>query len=133
MSGYPQFNFPVFHEATAALRKQGWDVVSPAELDAKAGIAGAALASERGDPNDLPDSWGTILARDVKLIADGGIEAIVFLPGWEKSRGALLEGTIGLLQKGFKFFDYTGPDSPPREIPRVNRLRDIHTAMVHLT
>jgi hypothetical protein len=106
MTGLPQNNFPAFDAAAAVLRAQGHEVISPAELD---------------DPedrelalNDQPatKTWGDFLARDVKLIADAGIEAIVLLPGWEKSRGARLEATVGLLN-GLKFFTYVAPSPPP--------------------
>jgi Domain of unknown function (DUF4406) len=106
MSGIPKFNFPLFHAVTAELRQRGFEVVSPAEEDHKAGIGEVAEASKEGDPSDLPDTWGQILARDVILLADTGIEAIVFLPGWQKSRGARLEAQVGLLQKRFNFFQY---------------------------
>jgi hypothetical protein len=111
MSGIPQFNFPAFYEAAAALRQNGWEVVSPAELD-DAEDKGVALASVDGDPATAKRTWGDFLARDVKLIADGGIQGIVFLPNWPKSRGARLEATVGLLQRGFKFFLYDGSGDP---------------------
>ncbi|MCH8242344.1 MAG: DUF4406 domain-containing protein, partial [Planctomycetes bacterium] len=38
------------------------------------------------------------LARDVKLIADV-CSGIIFLDGWEKSRGARLEAFVGVLNK----------------------------------
>jgi hypothetical protein len=41
------------------------------------------------------------------MIADGGIQGIIFLPDWETSRGALLEASLGLLQLGFAFFQYS--------------------------
>jgi len=110
MSGLPQFNFPAFFEAAAKLRADGFEVVSPAEID-NAEDKGAALQSTDGDPNNrtlIKKTWGDFLARDVKLIADTGIEAIVFLQGWTDSRGARLEATVGLLQKNFKFFFYEG-------------------------
>ena len=93
MTGLPQSNFPAFDAAAAALRDRGYEVVSPAELDNPEDRA-IALA-------DLPPrkTWGDFLARDVKLIADGGIEAIVLLPDWQTSRGAKLEAFIGLLGK----------------------------------
>lgn len=105
MSNLPQFNFPAFYEAAAALRRQGFEIVSPAELDDK-DDQGAALKSADGDMRGVEKTWGDFLARDVKLIADGGIQGIVFLPNWFKSRGARLEATVGLLQKNFQFFDY---------------------------
>jgi hypothetical protein len=99
MTGLPQNNFPAFDAAAKQLRSAGSEVVSPAELD---------------DPEDrelaLADkpatkTWGDFLARDVKLIADSDIEAIVLLPNWQKSRGARLEVCVGLLC-GLVFFEY---------------------------
>jgi hypothetical protein len=97
MTGIPQFNFPAFDAAAAALREAGYDVVSPAEMDDPETRA-AALASPDGAPgsgSSSGETWGDFLARDVKLIADGGLDAIVVLPGWERSRGARLETFVG--------------------------------------
>lgn len=99
MTGLPQNNFPAFDAVAKFLRARGIEIVSPAELD---------------DPEDrelaLTDqpatkTWGEFLARDVKLIADTGIEGIVLLPGWDKSKGARLEATVGLLC-GLMFYEY---------------------------
>lgn len=113
MSGYPQFNFPLFYAAAASLREQGFDVVSPAEMDAEVGIDKQAMASTDGDVAKLTHTWGDLLARDVKLIADGGIQGIVFLPDWNKSRGARLEASVGMLQKNFSFFDFSDGKAVP--------------------
>jgi hypothetical protein len=94
MTGLPQFNFPAFDAAAAELRALGYEVISPAELDDPVDRA-AALASPDGSHLSygvgVKKTWGEFLARDVKLIADGGIEDIVVLDGWHKSRGARLE------------------------------------------
>lgn len=108
MSGIPQFNFPAFYAAAKVLREQGFEVVNPAEID-DAEDAGAALRSPDGDPNNravVKKSWGDFLSRDVKLLADTGIEGIVFLPGWQKSKGARLEAFVGLNLK-FRFWTYS--------------------------
>ena len=108
MSGIPQFNFPAFFAAADQLRAAGFDVVSPAEID-NSEDKGAALASPDGDNRNLTSmnnkTWGDFLARDVKLLADTGIQGVVFLPNWQNSKGAKLEALVGLLQ-GFKFWEY---------------------------
>lgn len=115
MSNIPQFNFPAFHAATAMLRGQGWEVVSPAEEDHKHGIGTAAEASPDGAANTIPGvTWGSVLARDVQLLADTGIQGIVFLPSWERSRGAKLEATVGLLCD-FSFWEYKNGATVPRD------------------
>jgi hypothetical protein len=98
MTGIPQMNFPCFDDAASALRQRGYEVVSPAELDSPESRA-AALASEDGTPAGYAEgeTWGQFLARDVKLIADEGIQAIVVLPGWQESRGARLETFVARL------------------------------------
>lgn len=108
MSNVPQMNFPAFDAAAKDLRLRGLEVVSPAELDSPESRA-AALTSEDGSPRDYAEgeTWGGFLARDVKLIADEGIELIVCLPGWERSRGARLETFVARLC-GLQIVDYPG-------------------------
>lgn len=101
MSGYPQYNIPAFDAASWALRQQGWDIVSPAELDHPE-IRAACLASvdggKVGQTAQQGGTWGDFLARDVKIVADV-VDAIVLLPGWEGSKGANLEAFVGTLCK----------------------------------
>lgn len=99
MTGLPQFNFPAFHAAAAALRTAGYDIVSPAELDSDA-VKAVAEKSPDGKLDAAGEvageTWGDMLARDVKIIADT-VDGIVFLPDWHKSRGARLEAFVALL------------------------------------
>jgi hypothetical protein len=109
MTGIPQFNFPAFYDAAAQLRARGTDIVSPAELDdTVSGTAQKALESEHGDLAEvgIEMTHGDFLARDVKLIADE-CYGIIFLDGWEKSKGARLEAFVGL-QYGRFFARYCG-------------------------
>ncbi len=99
MSGRPQFNVPLFNGVAAVLRERGLEVINPAELDSPE-MQAAALASDDGNLKALEkktgETWGDVLARDVKVVADV-IDAIILLPGWEESRGARLEAFVGLL------------------------------------
>ena len=106
MTGIPQFNFPAFDAAANALRKEGYTILSPHELDSVE-VQAAAWASPDGKLDGgmvAGETWGQILGRDVETIADR-VDAIAFLPDWHKSRGARLEAFVGLLC-GKKFFDY---------------------------
>ena len=98
MTGIPQFNYPAFEEAAAALRSVGVEVQSPAEMDNDEDRE-AAMASTDGSAETYTgtSTWGDFLARDVKLLADDGIDAVVVLPGWEGSRGARLETYVAML------------------------------------
>lgn len=73
MTGYPEWNYPAFTEAAAALRAQGYEVVSPHEL--------------HDDDMTRPFDW--YLRRDLKALCD--CSGIAMLDGWEQSRGAKLE------------------------------------------
>jgi Domain of unknown function (DUF4406) len=114
MSGIPQFNFPAFYAAAAHLRQDGFDVVSPAEMD-DAEDAGAAMKSVDGSMHNHHKTWGDFLARDVKMLADSGIEGMVFLPSWTGSRGAKLEATVGLLCNYQFFAEYKDGATVPRD------------------
>ena len=95
MSGYPQFNYPAFHAAAEALGALGYEYVSPAELDSEE-LQKLAMQSKDGSFKDIEcanETWGDMLARDVKLVADI-VDGVCLLPGWEQSRGARLEAFV---------------------------------------
>lgn len=131
MSGIPGFNFPAFIAAAAALRAAGYTIISPAETDPE-DVRQVAMASPDGayDANGKVghETWGDMLARDVKMLADGvlvddgdseppfelraPIDGICFLPGWENSKGARLEAFVGLLTgKQFALYDPDAQDA----------------------
>jgi hypothetical protein len=94
MRGVPRFNFPAFDAAKKKLVAQGFEVISPADMDRDIGF----------DPADLPpdydwhdiDSIGFSLPdaihRDVEAVKK--CNAIYMLCGWERSRGACAEKAL---------------------------------------
>lgn len=70
MSGIPDNNFPAFHAWAKRLRANGFDVVSPAEIEES-------------------DTWEGYLRTDLRELCT--CEAIALIPGWENSKGAHLE------------------------------------------
>lgn len=76
MTGLPKNNIPAFNRAAKKLRSLGYVVINPAELDA-------------GEPCN---TWEDCLRRDIKWLVT--CDAVVNLPGWQKSRGANLENHI---------------------------------------
>lgn len=88
MSGIEAFNVPAFVAAGQDLRKRGYRVVLPADLnDSK---HRKELLKSDGMAAATSESWGHWLGLDVGLVADTA-DAVVVLPGWRRSRGARLE------------------------------------------
>jgi hypothetical protein len=85
MRGVEYLNFAAFDRARDHITSQGHVVISPADLDRKAGFDGR-------EPDDVPDPRECML-RDLHAIADAA-EAIAMLPGWEFSRGAAVEAAF---------------------------------------
>lgn len=77
MSNMPKHNIPAFNRAAKALRRIGYDVVNPAELDAEEQCV----------------TWEQCLRRDLRFLVL--CDAIATLPGWKKSKGAQLEVHVG--------------------------------------
>jgi hypothetical protein len=75
MSGHYLHNFPVFEVAAQALRAQGYEVVSPHELEAV--------------DHDAPKAWDYYMRR--ALTSMMRCESLALLPGWSRSKGANLE------------------------------------------
>lgn len=122
MTYRPQYNFPAFDAMAASLERAGFAVVSPAELDSPEDRA-RALASPDGAPQTAEGfgkSWGDFLARDVKLISDGGIDGVVVLPGWEHSRGARLETFVANAMNGLPIYTW---DATYEELVPVSQLQ----------
>lgn len=75
MTGIADFNYPAFNAAATLLRTQGVNAINPADH----GVVPGA-------------TWEDYLRSDIAQLAT--CESIYFLPGWSKSRGALLEHHI---------------------------------------
>lgn len=78
MTGLPDLNFPAFHAEAARLRNLGYEVVSPAEINA--GLEG--------------EGWTACMKRDIAALVR--CDVIHFLPGWQSSRGANVERFIAI-------------------------------------
>lgn len=77
MTGWPNLNREAFAKAAKALRKKGYRVINPPELD----------------KNNPQRSWEGCLRRDITELMK--CDKIATLPKWTKSRGATLEVYIG--------------------------------------
>jgi hypothetical protein len=75
MTGLPELNFPAFHAEAARLRAQGVEVINPAEINP-----------------DIGADWVDCMRADIAHLVT--CQGIHLLPGWEKSRGAMLEHHI---------------------------------------
>ena len=72
MTGLPELNFPAFHAEAAFLRALGFEVENPAE-----------------NPAPPCGSWLGYMRMAIVQVAR--CDAVVMLPGWNDSRGALVE------------------------------------------
>lgn len=86
MTGRPQHNYPTFHAEAAALRELGYEVVNPAE--------------HYTTPEGV--RWEDAMRLALRALLD--CDAIVLLPGWARSRGALLETDVAR-QLGMKLYE----------------------------
>jgi uncharacterized protein DUF4406 len=77
MTGVKDLNRPAFNAAAKLLRKKGYKVVNPPELD-------------KGEPQR---SWSGCLRRDLRYMLE--CDKIALLPRWGKSKGANLEVHVG--------------------------------------
>jgi hypothetical protein len=87
MRGYPRFNFDAFEEATKKLRAMDIEVVSPHEMD-----LGLGFNPDQPESDVTPEFINECVRRDIDAII--ATEAVVFLPGFGKSTGAIAEMAV---------------------------------------
>ena len=116
MSGIEFCNIPLFESAAAKLRAAGFKIVSPAELDSAA-VRAEGRASHEGVIKS--QSWGSLLGRDVEIVADK-VGGLILLPGFDRSRGARLEVFTGILcNKKFGLYDPSTESAIPADIDNI--------------
>lgn len=99
MRGIDLCNFPAFDASRDRARKLGWNIISPADIDRAHGLD--AIEDPEG-VNRFVAAWTdddlrAVVRRDMDALMSlrkGRGDAIIMLPGWEKSTGALAEFMI---------------------------------------
>lgn len=94
MRGKKYFNFPAFDEARDLLQSEGYNVISPADMDREAGFDPLVLGEDY-DWNDLTKcdfSLSDAIDRDLEALRR--CDAIYLLQGWQRSRGATAEKAL---------------------------------------
>lgn len=93
MRGRPYYNFPAFDRERDIWQTDGWEVVSPADLDRRNGFDALDCAPDT-DWNAIPDGFDfdACVARDLAGLL--GCHAIYMLDGWARSRGACAEKAV---------------------------------------
>lgn len=109
MSHLPAFNFPRFIQVADILRKAGYNIVSPAEVDdSETELEKNALASIDGIHDDSTFSgvtWSDFLSRDLIICVLPTCQGAILLEDWHLSRGARLE-TFVLSRLGKTLYEY---------------------------
>lgn len=72
MTGLPDFNYPAFNAEAARLRALGYHVENPAE-----------------NQKPVPETWENYLRAALRQMLT--CDAVLLLPGFQSSRGAMLE------------------------------------------
>lgn len=116
MTGYPEYNFPAFHQAAADWRREGWEVTNPAEMDEA--LDGFNAKTDTAKPHE----W--YMRRDLPALC--ACDAIALLPGWERSKGCRNEVAVARMC-GLEFyhadtfvrFDPTEPETILEEAQRL--------------
>lgn len=107
MQGYPEFNFPRFNAIAAVLRAAGHYVFNPAERDIERHNGVDISKGATGSLDEIKAKHGfslrQALADDLEFICLEA-NAIVLLPGWEKSNGAQAEHrtAVALMSEGME-------------------------------
>jgi hypothetical protein len=104
MRGHDLFNFPAFDSAAEWLREDGYEVISPAELDREVGFD-PAIDSDVDD-----DFLAGAMRRDVTALTQ--VDGVVLLPGWEGSTGTRFELTVARAM-GLPVLELVEADDPP--------------------
>ena len=85
----PSFGAEEFRKAARVLRERDFEVVSPLEMDEAAGITVDGLTGFEDLADQGFDIRSTLMADLEAVLFD--VDAVVLLPGWTSSRGAIAE------------------------------------------
>jgi hypothetical protein len=103
MSGVPEYNVPMFDDATIHLRQLGFHVISPVEL----------FKNKFGE-YWLKQSRKTYLYAAYAVLMDPHTTGIALIPGWEYSDGSYAEAVVAASLE-LKFFNTNGDQfTPPK-------------------
>ena len=97
LRGIKAYNHPAFDKATHNLRLEGHEVFSPAEKDRQLwpNRPWANFTGDMAVDGFTGENMRTVIKADLNWIADHA-DGIVFLPGWQNSRGARAEHALGI-------------------------------------
>ena len=97
MSNLPQFNYPAFAEAEELISECGVIVLNPTKLVNTADEYDEIMSSVDGSYElSSGKTWSDFIIPSVKVIIDR-VGSLVFLKGWQTSRGARLEAVTAML------------------------------------
>jgi hypothetical protein len=86
MSGYEDWNFPLFFEVERELKELGYEVINPAHND---GPTLETALQSAGTPSNPGHTWAYYMRRDLPHVLE--VDALCVLPNWQNSKGASLE------------------------------------------
>jgi nucleoside 2-deoxyribosyltransferase len=94
MRGFEDFNYKAFNDAAWDLHEKGYTVISPVTIDIEEGIT-------KGEMEDrTTQEW---MKRDLPMMLE--CDAVVTLPKWAFSEGAMIECQVAMLV-GMPIYQY---------------------------